>query len=375
MPPRPDTMKPEGIKKIAFVNFGGIGDEILFAPVIEEVTRMLPQAHTTLFLEDRSRAVKDLLAGVDSVVELNVQGQSRIKTFFQLWRLLRGKYFDVVISSGSSPFIPVLLWLSGIAVRVGFATGESSRRFLTVEAPLAPKHDRKGYAAMMYFALARSFLEWLMPEQYQPIQTVLPHLQPASSEELQWAQDILKTDAPDQKILIHPGVSTVSMRKNILKSWSPAQWAQLIERLSLAGHAVYLAGGPDDQESVEAIRAALPANLPHFSDLYGKTKNLRQLAALIQESDVLLCVDSSPLHMAVGYGKSVVAMFGPTDEKKLMPLDDPRFQAVTVQDLACRPCLWDVRNDCCDNPVCLDVPVEAMLSAVNQALAPNTPVT
>jgi ADP-heptose:LPS heptosyltransferase len=363
---RPDA---QSIKKIAFINFGGIGDEILYAPVIEEVKKYLPHAHTTLFLEDRSRAVKDLLPSVDTVKELNVQGQSRLKTFFQLWGMLRSKYFDVVISSGSSPFIPVLLFLSGIPVRVGFQTGGTSKRFLTVEAPLAPKHDRKGYAAVMYFALAQSFLQWLLGNQYTPMSPVLPHLKEPTLEDRAWAKGIIPPDNPAQKILIHPGVSAISVQKNILKSWPPAYWAELIQRLTEEGHCVYLVGGPDDKEAVEQIRQQLPSDLPNFTDLYGQTKNLRQLAALVLESNLLLCVDSSPLHLAVGYQKPVVAMFGPTDEKKLMPMGDPRFQAVTVADLSCRPCLWDVRNDCCDNPVCLNVPVSAMLEATHRALA------
>ena len=178
------SKQPSDFKKIAFVNFGGIGDEILFAPVIEEVRKYLPQAHTTLFLEDRSRSVKELLPQVDTIKELNVQGQSRVQTFFHLWRMLRSQYYDAVISSGSSPFIPVLLWLSGIPVRVGFQTGSTSKKLLTVEAPLAPKNDRKGYAGQMYFALAQSFLEWLLKDQYTPMSPVLPHLKRPTLEQL-----------------------------------------------------------------------------------------------------------------------------------------------------------------------------------------------
>lgn len=365
-------MQPDAIKKIAFINFGGIGDEILFAPVIEEVKKHLPHAHTTLFLEQRSRAVKDLL-DVDAIKELDVQDQSRLQLFFRLWKMLRSKYFDVVISSGSSPFIPVLLFLSGIPVRVGFQTGMVSKTFLTVEAPLAPKNDRKGYAAVMYFALAQSFLAWLLKGHYQPMQPVIPHLKRPPAEDLQWARAILSANSPEKKILIHPGVSTISIQKNILKSWPTAHWTELIRQLCEEGHRVYLAGGPDDRDAVDQIQASLPTDLAGFTNLYGQTKNLRQLGALILESDVLLCVDSSPMHLAVGYQKPVVAMFGPTDEKKLLPLEDSRFQAVTVQNLACRPCLWDVRNENCATSDCLNVPVSAMLEAVHRALGLLSP--
>jgi putative inorganic carbon (HCO3(-)) transporter len=364
-----EPRSPDSFQKIAFVNFGGIGDEILFAPVIEEVCKALPHAHATLFLEDRSRSVRELLPELDSVKTLEIQGQSRIKTFLQLWRMLKGQHFDVVISSGSSPFIPVMLWLTGIPVRVGFQTGFTSKNLLTVEAPLAPRNDRKGYAGQMYFALAQSFLQWLLKEQYTPMDPVLPHLKRPSLEDLHWAKGILRPDESGGKILIHPGVSTISVQKNILKSWSPECWAELIIKLTREGHRVYLAGGPDDKQAIAEICGHLPSQLPGFTDLYGQTKNLRQLAALIVASDLLLCVDSSPMHLAVGYQKPLVAMFGPTDEAKLLPPNDERFQAVTVSDLSCRPCLWDVRNENCDNPVCLNPSVEAMLAATHRALA------
>lgn len=392
---------PQTLRKIAFINFGGIGDEILFAPVIEAVKAHVPQVQMTLILEDRSRVVSELLPDVDHVVTVALQRQSRWKSFFQIWKALRQGSFDAVISSGSNAMIPVLLFLSGIPVRVGFQTGWVSRRLLTVEAPLAPKHDRKGYAAVMYFALAKSFLRWLLPvhsataiaAEYTGKDDVglneviegdadslslerphiVPRLKSAGLEELMWAKGLLKPDDPRRKILIHPGVSEISVQKNILKAWSPHAWAELIRLLTLSGsvsgNQVFLLGGPDDREAVESILQEIPSDTPNFVNLYGKTRNLVQLAALIQACDLLVGVDSSPMHMAVGYGKPVVALFGPTDEKKLLPLGDPRFKAVTVPDLACRPCLWDVRNDSCDTPVCLEVPVPLMLAAVESLLA------
>lgn len=360
-------MQPAAIKKIAFINFGGIGDEILFAPVIEEVKKHLPHAHTTLFLERRSRVVKDLL-DVDAVKELDVQELSRLKLFFRLWKMLRSQYFDVVISSGSSPFIPILLFLSGIPVRVGFQTGSVSKACLTVEAPLAPKNDRQGYAAVMYFALAQSFLQWLLKDPYQPMKPVVPHLKQPPPEDTEWAKTVIFSDAPQKKIIVHPGVSTISIQKNILKSWPATHWAELIRQLCEIGHRVYLVGGPDDQEAVAQIQKSLPADLSGFTNLYGQTKNLRQLGALIQQADLLLCVDSSPMHLAVGYQKPLVALFGPTDENKLLPLNDSRFQAVVLNDLSCRPCLWDVRNENCATSDCLNVPVSQLLKAVQQGL-------
>lgn len=350
------------MKRLAIINFGGIGDEILFSPVLAELRQHLPDTHITLLLEDRSRSVSPLLPGVDEVVTLAVQGRSRGQLFFDLLKTLCGGRFDAVISSGSSPFIAVMLWASGIPVRVGFESGAASRLLLSAEAPL----NRKAYAAEMYFTLATTFLRQVLGNAYQPPVQALPTLKPVSDEDRAWAAQMLSAAQPGEKIiLIHPGVSLVSVRKNMLKGWAAACWTELIRQLCAApGQRVFLLGGPDDEETVQAIRQQLGSSSPErFIDLYGRTENLLQLAALIEQADVLVCVDSSPLHIAVGYGTPVVAMFGPTDEKKLVPAD-PCFAVVTQPDLACRPCLWDVRQTSCDTPVCLDVPVARMQDAV-----------
>ncbi len=354
--------KPE-LRKIALLNFGGIGDEILFSPVIREIRQAFPDAHLTLFLEDRSSAIRDLLPDVNEFVEVDVQGRSRVRLFWKISRLLRKKYFDAVISAGSSPFIPVMLWSSGVPIRVGFQTGPSSQVFLTREAPL----NRTVYAADMYFTLATTFLSFMLNETYTPPSHVYPQLQAPPEADQAWAKTLIPAAPKDRKnLLIHPGVSQISIKKNILKGWPPQHWAGLIQHLAVTDQ-VYLVGGPDDADVIQDITRQLPNDLTHFTNLYGKTRNLRQLAALIQRGDALISVDSAPMHLAVGYKTPVISMFGPTDEKKLLP-QAPQFHAVTQADLSCRPCLWEVRQTSCENPVCLDVSVAAMADAVHAVL-------
>jgi putative inorganic carbon (HCO3(-)) transporter len=356
------------IQRIACVNFGGIGDEILFAPVIEALKREIPQANITLILEKRSQSVVDLLSGVDDSIGLTIQGVSPFQRFWLTRQALLSKPYDLVIASGGHPLIALLLASTGIKIRVGFENRTFTQSLLTVAAPLAPKLQRTEYAGNMYFSLAEAFLKWLKPD-YEAPKTILPQLKAPGLDDLLWARSLLRAEDARRKILIHPGVSTISVHKNILKGWPASSWAELIRLEAQAGHQVFLVGGPDDAETVKEIRALLPGSLANFQDLFGQTKNLKQLAALIQASDLLVGVDSSPMHIAVGYGKPVVAMFGPTDEKTLLPTGDPRFQAIVLPGLACRPCLWKIRNESCDNPVCLTVPVSAIRIAIQSVLA------
>jgi ADP-heptose:LPS heptosyltransferase len=125
-----------------------------------------------------------------------------------------------------------------------------------------------------------------------------------------------------KRLLIHPGTSLLALQKGIIKTWASAHWANLIERLVSQGEfEVILAGGPDDAAIIEEIMGYLANHppMPLFFSAYGATKNLADLAALIELSDLIICVDSAPMHIAVALGKPVVALFGPTDHGKLLP--------------------------------------------------------
>ena len=47
-----------------------------------------------------------------------------------------------------------------------------------------------------------------------------------------------------------------------------------------------------------------------------------KLAAFIAAANLMLCTDSAPMHLAVAVGTYTIALFGPTDPKKLLPKSD-----------------------------------------------------
>ena len=56
-----------------------------------------------------------------------------------------------------------------------------------------------------------------------------------------------------------------------------------------------LAGGTDDKEVIEGILAKVDVNSPNFTNYYGKTKSLKDLAVLIGQAEKFVCSDSAPL--------------------------------------------------------------------------------
>jgi ADP-heptose:LPS heptosyltransferase len=361
------TPRIKDLNRIALLCYGGLGDVLLFSPVIAEIKAWLPEASITLYLEERSMGVSSVLAGVDAVQIIPTGSRNKLQLFKFLVTDLKKRHFDAVLSCGTNQFIPYMLAATGIPYRVGYQTTGYGQQLLSHQAVL----NQATYASCMYFELAKAFMKPLIGPAYEPF--LQPHqLKPIALPPSDRDLDELKGIAlqPNQgthrhHILLHPGVSQMSLSKGINKTWSALDWSQLILSLSKL-HCVYLVGGKDDEPLVTDILAHLPENLQRFSNLMGTTRNFSDLAGLMTIMDAVVCVDSAPLHLAIALGKPTVAIFGPTDEEKLLPNPQwvPSVKAVTVEGLACRPCLWAVRQQNCETSDCLRVSPETVETAV-----------
>ena len=104
-------------------------------------------------------------------------------------------------------------------------------------------------------------------------------------------------------------------------------------------------------------------NNPNFINYFGKTKNLRDLMNVLSFADTLICADSAPLHIGVGLNLNIVAIFGPTNEEKLVPKKE-NIKVITNKEIDCRPCLWHKRKINCNQSHCLNINVSDVLNAI-----------
>lgn len=333
-------MDKSGIKNILAINFGGIGDEILFLPTLQSLKKEFPKATVTLALEPRSAGIKDLVDIIDEVIKVDVKSKNRYKELLGLIFKARKGKFDLVVSSGSNKFISILLFLTAIKYRFGYNTGKLSEILLTGAAKL----NKNQYACSMYHDLIAGITSY---------RTELPKINIQSEIE------------EPNTVLIHPGVSKLSVRMGMVKTIPPEKWAQVIDLLIEHGKKVILAGGPDDEECIGIIRGMLKnSNSENFVDYYGKTKNLKDLARLISKSEKFLCSDSAPLHIAVALKTKTYVIFGPTDDKKLIPQSTDVMPLKADDNCEFKPCLWERRHTTCKELWCLEISPEAIAEKI-----------
>jgi len=131
-----------------------------------------------------------------------------------------------------------------------------------------------------------------------------------------------------------PHVALAPCSRWATKNWPVEHFIILADRLVReCGVTVCLVGAPDDREVCDRIATSNPA----IQNWCGKT-TLIQLGGLLSKMDLMITVDSGPMHIAAACGIPCLALFGATAPERTGPFGHIH-QIITVPDLDCRPCL------------------------------------
>jgi heptosyltransferase III len=134
-------------------------------------------------------------------------------------------------------------------------------------------------------------------------------------------------DAP--LVVLQPGAGSP------LKAWP-------VERLATVGAAlaqdlgarVVVSGSAAERALAHQVCEALPDGAINLAGALQWT----ELEALLARAQVVVGVDSGPLHLAVAASTPSVALFGPADPAQFGPWGDAARHQVVTADLPCRPC-------------------------------------
>lgn len=291
---------------------GGIGDQILFFPTLEDLKREYPQATIDAIVEPRSKGAYRVCPHVSDVLTFDYKGRNGLADYLNLLGTIRDREYDLALALGQRWTVGLLLWLNGIPVRVGYQTNGSW--FLSNPVPLKTEQ----YAAHMYHDLLKGIgIQTPCP----PLKVTLP------KEDIDWAEaEQKRLDIKDSGyIAIHGGSSQLAMSKGIDKVYPVAKWQQIVEdlRQKQPSLPIVLLQGPEDEAWAKKMKTVYP-------DIKGiMPLDIGKLAATIAGANLMLCTDSAPMHLSIAVGTYTIALFGPTKAEKLLPPD--RESAVGIQ--------------------------------------------
>ncbi|MBU6383542.1 MAG: putative lipopolysaccharide heptosyltransferase III [Verrucomicrobia bacterium] len=310
------------IKKILVVKLRQLGDVLLTGPVFKGLKHRFPNANIDAYIYKEAFPMLEGHPDIHQLIGYDRKWKQlslwkRLRQEWALWKQIRQARYDLVINLTEGDRGALAAKISRAPVRVGFEPkGKWQKDLYTHVVKHCPtlRHTvEKNLDALRRIGI----------------------FPPLEQRELflsltQEAKTRVEGSVNSPFVLIHP---TSRWR---FKCWPAEKMRALTEILLRKGKQVVFTAGPDaaEQEMVAQITEGLDV-----LNLSGKI-SLQDLAAWIDRSELLVCVDSVPFHMANALKKRVVALFGPTSDVTWGPWRNPDARIV-AQNISCRPCYMD----------------------------------
>jgi len=339
----------EKFEKILIIKLRAIGDVVMSTAVLDGIRAAYPKARIDFLTETES---KDIVFGNPILNQVIVYDRKRIAKSFFLKRMIenlrliariRNQRYDFIFDFFGNPRSAWITFLSGAKTRVGY--NYRLRKFA-------------------YNVVVRSRANEV--------------------HEVDWHLDALKAlDIPVEEKNLYVAVGEGS--KNLAESfwqeaglvgypviainfsggWPTKKWpldrfAHLIDLLSANYPAkIIILWGPGEKEEAEKLQrltTSPTALIPQTT--------LKQLAAILAKTDLMVTTDSGPMHIAAAMGTPCVAIFGPTNSRLQGPYGEGHV-IVRNEALDCLGC----NLTACSHISCMnDLPVSEVLSGVEKCI-------
>ena len=275
-----------------------IGDAVHVLPVITALERHDPRAHITWVLQPGPAS---LVRGHPSVDEMVIfEKKHGLRGLLDVRRALAGRSFDVVLDLQVYIKAGLVTALTRAPVKLGFDRARArdlNWLFTNRQIPAsAPGHVQDQY------------LEFLAEL------GVAPH-------PMSWQLGPWPREREAQRELLRgipaPIATMVIGTSHPEKEWLPARWAELSDALhERYGLTPVLAGGRSARElETEREIVRLARHRPHST----LGIPLRDLVGLIDSSELVISLDTAPLHMSVALDRPVISLMGYNNPKRVGP--------------------------------------------------------
>lgn len=281
---------------------GGIGDQLLFFPTLDSLKQNYPDAEIDVVVEPQAKPAYRVSKSVNDVLAFDFKDRNSPADWANLLGVLRDRDYEAVISSGRDWGTKLLLWLTGIPTRVGYA-GSGGTFFLTNSVTLKPNQT----TIHQYYDLLQGL----------GITTPCPELTirlPKADQD--WADAERKRLGVNGYVLVYGGDGQLSPA---LDTVYPAEkWRQIIQDFQ------------QKQPELPIVILQTAENTAVVASLTQATSGLKvtkptdtgKLAAMIAGANLMLCTESAPMYLAVALQVYTLALFGASNPDQQLPKSD-----------------------------------------------------
>lgn len=353
-----DTFRKEEVNRILVYAYTGLGNFIMFTPALKKLREAFPEAHIVLQAGNDWGAEEAVRGSgiIDEVVWF--RPSSGWLKLLKWLRKIRKEGYDLIISSFDSSF-PIQTCLSGARYRVGHISGDGYHNpfdfVYNIKVPVAAGRHEIDLKSDLLAALGEEVND----------KTLFFFIDEASQRSAELLLEKHGLSGKDY-ICLQPGAANMLLTA---KRWDIEKFVTLVNRITdEMGIDIVLLGDKNEMVIGEFFLGGV-AQGQKIHPLFGET-TVKEVAAIIQNSKLLLCNDSGLMHVAVAVGTPLVAIYGPTDYRRTAP----RSEKATIirQDMPCSPCIQfggEKKARECKHWNCMNgISVEEVLAAVSVKL-------
>lgn len=320
--PKPATRcVPTTIAKILCIRPGGIGDAVLLLPTIRLLKKNYPDVRVDVLAERRNMAVFTLTTDIDRVL--------LYERPMQLFSALTTRYDVIIDTEQWHRLSAVVARLSRAKKIIGYSTNERKNLFTH-----AVPYSLDELEMESFLKLLRPLLDEVQWAHAWPFLTIQPYL-------LHRVRPLLDKFRNKRFVALFPGGSVKKKR------WDTINFRTTAQFLAEKGYGICIIGSKADK----ACGSSIANETPNVIDFCGKL-TIPETAALLSYASLLISGDSGIMHIAAGLGIPIVALFGPSNEKKWAPRAS-NVQVINKQ-LSCSPCsAYGYMPRCIRHEVCM----------------------
>lgn len=286
--------------RTAIVMMSAVGDSVHVLPVLTALKRAQPAMRVTWILQPGPASLMRGHPDVDEIIPFYYG--SGLTAYAQVRRALAERAFDLVLALQVSLKAGIVTTFTKAPVKLGFDRARArdlNWLFTTHRIPPGPRR----HVQDQYF----EFLDYLGV----PHAPVTWNLGPWDHERAAQRTFVERVGRPYAAIVC--GTSDAD------RDWMPERWAAVCDAL----HAEYglqpvLVGGPSAREMSTAAAIVAQAKVAKPTVALGEG-GLRGLVGILDAAELVLSLDTAPLHMSVALGKPVIALMSQADPKRTGP--------------------------------------------------------
>jgi ADP-heptose:LPS heptosyltransferase len=332
------------VRKILVIKFGGIGDVVLFTPVLPNIHEYFPNAEITVLIEKKA---KDIIEGNPNIHNY-ITFTSDTKNNSSIYKEIRKYKFDLVFDFYGNPRTALITYFSNAKYRVGFDF--RLRKYLyNIKA--------NGYSSNIHNL---DFNLRLLETINIPVNTKKIFVHTNEINKQTAADWFRKTGANSKQI-----ISIVVCGGWESKIYRPKDYIELLKTISRKYNVNYLLiwGNKQERLQCEEINNGIGDNCFIVPEL-----DLKTLTEFFKYCTVMIGNDSGPLHLSVTSGNPVLEICGPINPLLQGPYGEIN-EYVYIEDLDCIFCNL---LECPIGSICLtDLPKSKIMISFEKLLAKN----